>query len=193
MSGRCKVRSGVLALALVACLLGWGASPARAQAPGAASPPSSAKASGTPRTGSRESSPPPGAGAVSPAGEQQGGSATKSTPARLPVRVGQTTVTVIDENESVDDVISRVRAGRGASGQAVAPLPTPRPGPAAQPRPGRAAKLVGPRARARLLELRAKRERRELELRKQKRERARERRLDPSERRRLLPRVSPGS
>jgi len=32
--------------------------------------------------------------------------------AAAPVRAGKTTVTVIDENESVDDIVTRVRAGR---------------------------------------------------------------------------------
>ena len=36
----------------------------------------------------------------------------KTSSADKPVRVGPTTVTVIDENESVDDIISRVRKAR---------------------------------------------------------------------------------
>ena len=37
-------------------------------------------------------------------------------PEASPVRAGKTTVTVIDENESVDDVVTRVRAARGREG-----------------------------------------------------------------------------
>jgi hypothetical protein len=44
-----------------------------------------------------------------------------SAPEKKPVRVGPTTVTVIDEQESVDDIISRVRRSRQP--RAVTPPP----------------------------------------------------------------------
>jgi hypothetical protein len=74
-------------------------------------------------------------------------------PARVdpsPVRAGKTTVTVIDENESVDDVVTRVRAERSRQGQADrrsgdqpalprAAAPAPGDRPAARPGPAGAA------------------------------------------------------
>jgi hypothetical protein len=74
-----------------------------------------------------------------------------------PVRAGKTTVTVIDENESVDDVVTRVRAARGrelerrnqpaaaggpgqrTEGQTTRPGPGPRPRAGAVPGPVREA------------------------------------------------------
>ena len=53
-----------------------------------------------------------------------------SAPEKKPVRVGPTTVTVIDEQESVDDIISRVRRTRQPRA-----LPPPATPPPAQPAP----------------------------------------------------------
>jgi len=65
--------------------------------------------------------------------------APKATAAeKRPVRVGPTTVTVIDEHESVDDIISRVRRNRQPRPGATPPpavVPPPAP-PAASPEDG---------------------------------------------------------
>jgi hypothetical protein len=45
--------------------------------------------------------------------------------AKKPVRVGPTTVTVIDEQESVDDIISRVKRARQERAAGPAPAATP--------------------------------------------------------------------
>jgi hypothetical protein len=77
------------------------------------------------------------AGGVARAEEPPAPKAT--TAEKKPVRVGPTTVTVIDEHESVDDIISRVRRNRqprpGAT-QPPAVVPPPAP-PAASPEDGK--------------------------------------------------------
>jgi hypothetical protein len=67
-----------------------------------------------------------------------------------PVRAGKTTVTVIDENETVDDVVTRVRADRGRQlerrNQPV--VPGGGPGPGGERQTGRAGAEPGARSGA---------------------------------------------